>query len=77
MSRYDKDGLTIRQRDIYDYIVQFKITNGYSPTMREISAGVLTSRSFVRESVHILCDKHILSYDPTKFRSIVVTKFLL
>lgn len=75
--RYDKDGLTVRQRDIYNYIVQFKITNGYAPTIREIAEGIYTSRSFVRESLHILESKQILKYNPKTFRSIVILKFLI
>ena len=74
--RHDEHDLTPRQRDVYDYIVQFKQTNGYAPTMREIATGIITSRSFARECVHVLVDKQIIRYNPKTFRSIVILKFL-
>lgn len=74
--QHDEYDLTRRQRDVYDYILQFKQTNGYAPTMREISNGIMTSRSYVRECVHVLVDKQIVKYNPKTFRSIVILKFL-
>lgn len=74
--RYDKDGLTYRERDIYNYIIRFKQINGFSPSQKEIADGVLTSLSFVRVVLDKLSDKGFIKYSPNKYRSIVVLKFL-
>lgn len=74
--RHDEYDLTPRQRDVYEYIVHFKQTNGYAPTMREIATGLITSRSFARDCVHVLVAKDIIRYNPKTFRSIVILKFL-
>lgn len=74
--RYDKDGLTFQQRNIYNYIVKFKTINGFAPTISEIADALITSRSFVRLSLYLLQDKGIVRYDEQKRRSIVVTKML-
>lgn len=74
--QHDEYGLTRRQRDVYNYILHFKQVNGYAPTMREIANGIITSRSFARECVHVLVDKRIVKYNPKTFRSIVILKFL-
>jgi len=74
MSRYDKDGLTIRERDIYNYIIQFKTINGFSPTISEIADGLITSRSFVRTAIYNLDTKGFIRYNPDKRRTITVLK---
>ena len=76
MSRYDNEGLTTRERDIYNFIVQFKTINGFSPTISEIADGIITSRTFVRQALYKLEDKGIIRYNEHKVRSIVVTKML-
>lgn len=68
--------LTKREYDIFNYIVNFKITNGYAPTITEIANGVYTSRSFVRSTIYRLEDKGYVKYNDQKRRSIVITKFL-
>lgn len=74
MARYDDEGLTLRERDIYNYIVQFKTINGFSPTISEISSGLITSRTFVRQALYKLEDKGFLKYNDHKMRSIIITK---
>ena len=74
--RYDKYGLTVREREIYEYIIKFKIINGYPPTFREIADGVNTSRSFVRKAVQNLEQKGFLKYNETKRRSLCITKII-
>lgn len=76
MKRYDKLGLTKRERDILDYIITFKMINGFSPTISEIADALITSRSFVREAIYKLNDKGFLSYHERKRRSIVVKKIV-
>lgn len=73
----DKDNLTIREREIYDYIVEFKRTNGYSPSWREIAQGVGTSsKNFIQKVLETLCDLGYIRYTHNKYRSIVIVKFL-
>lgn len=74
--RYDKDGLTYRERDIYNYIVKFKQINGYAPTINEIARALFTSRSFVSTALARLSDKGIIKYIPNKYRTITILKFL-
>lgn len=69
-----KDELTRREHDIYDYIVSFKTINGFAPTITEISIGLYTSRSFVREVLYRLQDLGYIRYDDSKRRSIVVVR---
>lgn len=76
MSRYDKEGLTVRERDIYNYIVSFKTINGFSPTISEIADGLITSRTFVRQALYKLEQKGFIRYNDEKRRTIVVTRIL-
>lgn len=75
MKRYDKDGLTGREREILDYIIRYKSVNGMSPTISEIADALYTSRSFVRTVIYKIADKGFIRYDDTKRRSIVVCRF--
>lgn len=74
MSRYDKDGLTYRERDVYNYIVEFKQINGFSPSTYDISQALITSRSFVRRCLYNLEQKGFIRYDSDKRRNIVVVR---
>ena len=76
MSRYDENGLTVRERDIYNYIVSFKTINGFSPTISEIADGLITSRTFVRQALYKLEQKGFIRYNDEKRRTIVVTRIL-
>lgn len=77
MALYDKYGLTKRERDVYNYIVTYKLINGISPTMSEIGEGIITSRSFVRRCLQNLEKKGVLEYDGSKRRTINIKKFLV
>lgn len=74
--RYDKNGLTYRQKEIYNYIVKFKQTNGYSPTVKEIATALYTSKSFVSVCLEKLCDMGYIKMQPNKYRTITILKFL-
>ena len=74
MSRYDNDGLTIREREILNYIIDFKTVNGFAPTISEIATTLITSRSFVRSALYRLEAKGFIRYKPEKMRSIVVLR---
>lgn len=76
MKRYDKNGLTKREKDIYNYIVAFKLINGFSPTISEIADELITSRSFVRQALYKLEEKGIINYR-NKARTIVVKKMIV
>ena len=68
--------LTYKEKEIYNYIVQFKQINGYSPSWNEIVCGVHTSKSYVQTVLNNLSDKGFIRYSPNKCRSIVILKFL-
>lgn len=74
MSRYDKNGLTFRERDVYDYIVEFKTINGFSPSTYDIAQALYTSRSFVRRCLYNLEQKGFIRYSSEKHRNIIVVK---
>ena len=72
MQRYDEKGLTYRENDVYKFIIDYHNKYGFSPTIQEISDGVITSRSFARHVVHRLEYKGFIVYDEQKRRSIVL-----
>lgn len=72
----DKYGLTEREREVYDYIVNFKITNGYSPSWNEITQGCNVGKTTVQRCLQKLSDMGYIRYNEKKYRSIVVTLFL-
>ena len=74
MSRYNEYGLTLREREILNYIIDFKTVNGFAPTISEIACGLITSRSFVRSALYRLEEKGFIRYKPEKMRSIVVLR---
>lgn len=74
MSRYDDQGLTLREREILNYIIDFKTVNGFAPTISEIANALITSRSFVRSALYNLEDKGFIRYNPNKRRTIVVLR---
>ena len=74
MSRYDSQGLTLREREILNYIIDFMTVNGFAPTISEIACELVTSRSFVRSALYRLEDKGFIRYKPEKMRSIVVLR---
>lgn len=74
MSRYDEQGLTLREREILNYVIDFKTVNGFAPTISEIANALITSRSFVRSALYNLEDKGFIRYNQNKMRSIVVLR---
>ena len=74
MSRYDERGLTLREREILNYIIDFKAVNGFAPTISEIAEALITSRSFVRTALYNLSDKGFIRYNQDKRGSIVVLR---
>ena len=74
MKRYNNLGLTLRETDILQYIIDFKTINGFSPTITEIANALITSRSFVRTVLYSLEDKGFIRYNDKKMRSIVVLR---
>ena len=72
-----KTELTQKEKEVYNYIVSFKIVNGFAPTITEISKGLYTSRTYVRECLEKLQEKEVLKYVPSKARTIVVQKMII
>lgn len=67
----DYDRLVLR------YIIEFKKTNGYSPTIREIADGLNTKNTtYIQDSLSRLrCNEYITMKDG-QARTIVVKKFI-
>ena len=67
------DGLTVRQREILDFIVSAQRDRGFPPSVREIGEAVgLTSPSTVHTHLATLQRRGFLRRDPTKPRAIEV-----
>ena len=66
--------MTSRQREIYEFIVQYVDRNGYPPTVREIGEEVgLASPSTVHAHLANLERAGLLRRDPTKPRALELT----
>lgn len=68
--------LTKKEKEVLEYIIEFKRTNGFSPTQSEIAKACYTSRSYVRTVIDRLQDKGYVRVGTHKARTIVVKKFL-
>ena len=67
--------LTKRQAEALQFIQEFTDTHPYSPSLREISAGLgLKSVSPAKSLVDALAEKNYIHYQPGSHRSIRVTK---
>ncbi len=65
--------ITKRQREVYDYIHDFVVKNGYSPSFEEIGQGLgLSSLATVHKHVTNLEKKGLLKRDYNRSRSIDV-----
>lgn len=63
--------ISTKQLLVLDYIKQFIASKGYSPTVREITAGLgLKSPSTVQEHIKKLMTSGIITLNPTKSRTI-------
>lgn len=61
------------ENQVYDFIVEFKKENGYSPTHREIMAGAgVSSTSMVSFYLRILWDEELITFEPFKSRTIKI-----
>ena len=64
------------QKLVYDYILNFKTVNGYSPTVREIARGLNTkSKTWVSEILQELKSIGYITYKDNTPRTIVILKF--
>lgn len=64
--------MTGREKEVYCYIVAYRKEHSYSPTLREIGAGVnLKSPSSVHRYVTALVSKGYLEVHQDKIRTIV------
>ena len=67
----DYDRLVLR------YVIEFKKTNGYSPTIREISDGLNTKNTtYIQESLSRLQANEYITMKERQARTIVVKKFI-
>lgn len=70
--------LNEKQKEIYDFLLEFTKTNGYPPSVREICKAVsLKSTSTVHGHLKRLEKKGLIYRDPTKPRAIVINEISL
>ncbi len=62
--------LTPKQMRIFDFVRQFRVAHGYSPTMQEIADELQVSKVTVFEHVEALVEKGALRRNPNKARSL-------
>lgn len=68
--------MTVRQKEVLEYIIEFKKTNGYSPTVKEIMRGVNTnSVNYVTETLNRLRDEKYITFKDKAPRTINVIRF--
>ena len=69
--------MTEREKEVLQYVIDFKRTNGFSPTVREIATGINThSIPHVKNMLECLQDEGFISMKPRSPRTIVVKKFI-
>lgn len=69
--------LTIRESELLEYIIKFKQTNGFSPTIREMAKGINTkSLNHINTMIYSLQDKGYISLKEKRPRTIVIKKFI-
>ena len=70
--------LNEKQKEVYDFLLEFTKTNGYPPSVREICKAVsLKSTSTVHGHLNRLEKKGLIYRDPTKPRAIVINEISL
>lgn len=62
--------LTPKQMRIFNFVRQFRLLNGYSPTLQEIADELQVSKVTVFEHVEALVEKGALRRNPNKARSL-------
>lgn len=62
--------LTPKQMRIFNFVRQFRVMNGYSPTLQEIADELAVSKVTVFEHVESLVEKGALKRNPNKARSL-------
>lgn len=68
--------MTVRQKEVLEYIIEFKKTNGYSPSVKEIMYGVNTnSVNYVTEALNRLRDEQYITFKDKASRTINVIQF--
>ena len=69
--------MTVREKELLDYIIKFKQVNGYSPTIREMAKGLNTkSTNHIRNMLNSLIDDGYITMRETTPRTIVIRKFI-
>ena len=69
----DKEKLTQKQLEIFNYIKKYISINGYSPSIREIGIGNnISSSSTVHHHIQSLVDKGYITKTDNKFRTLEI-----
>lgn len=65
--------ITTKQKRVLDFINEYILDNGYSPTLEEIAIGLgLKSKSNIYARVKMLKEKDYIDYQEGKNRTIIV-----
>lgn len=62
--------LTLKEQEVFAYIVQYYDLHKYPCTIAEIAKDLYTSRSYARECVEVLYSQGYIVYNPSKHRTI-------
>lgn len=69
--------MTKKEKEVLQFIIEFKKTNGFAPTTREIADGTFTTNvSYIREILSRLQERGYITMKPHSGRTIVVKKFI-
>lgn len=72
MDKKDKKEMTELQENIYEFLKDSILENGYPPSVREIAAALEISASSVQVQLNKLLDMGVISRDPYRPRTILI-----
>ena len=68
--------MTLKEKEVLQYIILFKTVNQYAPSIREICEGVHCSNiGTIKEILERLREDNYITYQDRKPRTIVVKQF--
>ena len=64
--------LTERQIETYNFIYDYILNNGYSPSLKDVSKGIFASKPVAKKHIDALIEKGYIKQTPHIARSIVI-----
>ena len=68
--------ITERQRETYQFILNYILQHGFSPSVREVAQGIYVSKPIARRHIEALIKHGLISVVPRTARSITIQKII-